>query len=115
MKEKRFDHSKDAIRYGVYHNTNKESGLTLVKSEEIATSQEDRVYSHFLTLGSYNAAPHQLLRLFRDNTPITSIRRAVTNLEKQGKLAKTSVMVMGSYGKMVHTWKLKNGQIELFT
>ena len=103
------------IQAMTYYNTNKESGDTLAKSRVKTKTQEDRIYEYFLTrVMTYDVAPHHLVDLFNDNTPITSIRRALTNLERAGILTKTDVMVEGSYGKMVHTWKLKNRQTELF-
>jgi len=102
----------------MYYNTNRESGETLAKSQATTVSQEEKIYEYFQTrtrLGlAENVAPHDLIvSLFPDNTPITSIRRAITNLEKAGKLAKTDFMVMGIYGKMVHTWRIKEQQLEL--
>lgn len=91
-----------------YHNTNKESGATLAQSEAKAKSQEDKVMEFFTAFGdSYHFTPDAVLQYgdFPD-TPITSIRRAMTNLKKQGKLMKTENMEIGSYGKRVHTWKL---------
>lgn len=38
--------------------------------------------------------------------PITSIRRAITNLEKQGKLIKTSKQVKGPYGVNEYLWSV---------
>ena len=40
------------------------------------------------------------------NCPITSVRRAMTNLTKAGLLEKTGDKVLGEYGVMVNTWKL---------
>ena len=40
--------------------------------------------------------------------PLTSIRRAMTNLTEQGKLIKTSTHKIGYYGKPNYVWKLKN-------
>ena len=95
----------------MYYNTNNESGETLVKSKATTVSQEDKIYEYFKT-SLIPVAPHCLMGLF-ENTPITSVRRAVTNLEKRGKLVKTERMVMGSYGKIVHTWRLNERQLEL--
>lgn len=39
--------------------------------------------------------------------PLTSVRRAVTDLEKSGRLEKTGVMRAGGYGKPNHVWKVK--------
>jgi hypothetical protein len=40
--------------------------------------------------------------------PVTSIRRAITDLTVQDKLVKTNVMEIGGYGKDEHTWRLPN-------
>ncbi len=98
----------------MYYNTNKDTGETLSNSQVITVSQEDRIYEYCKTFKPYDIAPHHLTGLFSENTPITSIRRALTNLEKWGKLIKTDRMVMGSYGKMVHTWRIKEVQMDLF-
>lgn len=39
--------------------------------------------------------------------PLTSVRRAVTDLEKSGRLEKTGAMRAGGYGKPNHVWKVK--------
>ena len=39
--------------------------------------------------------------------PLTSVRRAVTDLEKSGRLEKTGAMRAGGYGKPNHVWKIK--------
>lgn len=41
------------------------------------------------------------------NEPITSFRRALTNLAKQGKVEKTDEVRMGMYGRNEHLWRLK--------
>ena len=38
--------------------------------------------------------------------PITSIRRAITDLTNEGKLVKTNSLKKGNYGKKCHCWKL---------
>jgi len=96
-----------------YYNTNKESGETLTSSQGNTQSQENCILTYFRG-GTYAlSAPHNLEFLFDYKVPITSIRRALSNLEKGGKLIKTDKMVMGNYGKMVHTWRIKEVQMEL--
>jgi len=97
----------------MYYNTNKETGDTLLKSRGNTQSQENVILTHFKGATYTICAPHELEFLFDGRVPITSIRRALTNLEKAGKLVKTDVMVMGTYGKMVHTWALASNQMEL--
>ena len=38
--------------------------------------------------------------------PITSVRRAISNLTKDHKLEKSSKQKLGKYGKLNHTWHL---------
>jgi len=96
-----------------YYNTNNETGDTLLKSRDKAQSQEECILAYFKRGWRTFCAPHDLESLFDYTVPITSIRRALTNLEKSGKLVKTDLMVMGTYGKMVHTWQLASRQTEL--
>jgi len=42
-----------------------------------------------------------------NNTPITSIRRAITTLTDLGYLVKTNTMAKGEYGEQNHCWTLK--------
>ena len=93
------------VKRRVYYNTNKESGDTLVKSNNSALKQEDVILNVFL--GNSKLTPEEVLRFSGLNVPLTSIRRAMTNLTNDGKLEKTNTMKKGSYGKMVHTWQKK--------
>lgn len=97
----------------MYYNTNKETGDTLAKSRDKTQRQEDRILSYFKRGTQDLIAPHDLEFLFDSKVPITSPRRALNNLVKEGKLLKTDHMVMGTYGKMVHTWQLASFQTEL--
>lgn len=46
--------------------------------------------------------------------PITSCRRAITNLTKAGALVKLDRMMPGPFGLPEHCWALPQGQGELF-
>lgn len=93
----------------VYFNTNHETGVTLAKSRRNAETQENKILSWFKSNPSKEASPEHILDAVFDNVnvPVTSIRRAMTNLSNKDMLVKTDKMVKGSYGKMIHTWKLK--------
>lgn len=41
--------------------------------------------------------------------PITSVRRAITSLTKDGKLLKTNVKIMGPEGEKNYCWRLAPG------
>ena len=42
---------------------------------------------------------------FKKDFPITSIRRAITDLTEQGKIVKTKDTKKGKYGKLNYTWR----------
>ena len=94
-----------------YYNTNRERGATLKASERKCGKQEAAVLAYFQDWSHKWITPEETLRhVFDHHTPLTSVRRAITNLEIRGKLIKSDKpMVMGSYGKMIHCWKF-NGQ-----
>ena len=92
-----------------YYNTNHEVGDELAESREKASRQRDLVLALFRSNPGASMAPHQVLRAVAvAGTPITSIRRAMTDLTALGHLEKTSDMVMGDFGKKVHTWRLSS-------
>lgn len=95
-----------------FYNTNAETGTVLAGSYGQARQQRQMVQRWFELHPDRYFAPHQIP--MPSGTPLTSVRRAVTNLTEQGVLEKTDRMVQGTYGKQVHTWKLASGQLEMF-
>ena len=92
----------------MYHNTNKESGNTLIKSNIKADSQEWRVLRVFSIIPK-PMGPNMVMKWYNNywpSVPPTSIRRAITNLTTKGKLVKTNAMEIGGYGKKEHKWQL---------
>ena len=51
-------------------------------------------------------SPSMVLARAGLNCPITSIRRAMTNLSNEGHLEKTDDYVFGMYAKREHLWTL---------
>jgi Fe2+ or Zn2+ uptake regulation protein len=93
-----------------FYNTIQLTGEDLKKAVSDAQRQEDAIYLLYKHTGK-PYSPSQVLRLMEKagkNWPITSIRRAITNLEQQGKLDKTYLMFSGPMGKPEHTWIIKN-------
>ena len=95
-----------------FYNTVHSEGQTLLNFEEKAEKQTDKVL-HFFELNKYNAfTPFEVqkwMNLQGFVYPITSIRRAITDLTEEGKLEKKSVKEMKTeiYGKPNHTWQFK--------
>ena len=93
----------------MYYNTNDETGDTLQDSRSNSVRQEDMILAIFGTYPNEGLTPFDIEDFAHDQEvswPITSIRRAITDLTNAGKLSKTETKKLGRYGKFVHTWKL---------
>ena len=95
-----------------YYNTTNEKGFDLQKSHEKARNQEEIIYSFILTYGK-PLSPSQVLKKLNLECPITSVRRALTNLTNEDKIIKTDVKVVGLYGIKEHLWRLKTAQDDI--
>ena len=90
-----------------FHNTINLNGSSLDRAEDKAKTQEERVLAFFCGVGDREYTPDEVLMfVFNDSIPITSVRRAMTNLANDGYLKKTEIMRPGQYGKRTHAWRL---------
>jgi hypothetical protein len=87
-----------------YHNTNGETGQEFKASNIKAVKQEDLILNLFKAAGSMS--PSEVHTILAINSPLTSIRRAISNLTYAGKLEKTPNQRKGMYGKSEYIWKL---------
>ena len=91
-----------------YYNTTNLSGNNLTQASQKAMSQEDRILFHFEDSFDANFTPFEILEaVFNNQIPITSVRRAMTNLTNKGKLVKTGYQRLGAYGRICFAWRLK--------
>ena len=92
-----------------YYNTLKEESLDLKTTETKAKKQKDKIFAIYRhTLRPMTPAEIWENYSFKnDNVPLTSIRRAITNLEAEGLLKKTDIQKPGVYGKMNYCWIYK--------
>ena len=88
-----------------FYNTIKEQPSKLAESIAKAKTQEEKIIKCFKQY-ERPLSPSMVLSILNINSPITSIRRAMTNLSNEGKLEKTKDYVMGNYGKKEHLWRL---------
>jgi len=94
-----------------YYNTNELKGFDLKEARRKASTQEDRILTFFEKNKGNRYSPEDIQTYCQmANRPLTSVRRAVTNLTKDGYLRKTKTMKPGMYGKQVHTWEFSSGQ-----
>ena len=88
-----------------FFNTIDGSQEELAKWQAKALTQEQHIMNCFKQY-ERPLSPSMVLSISGLNCPITSIRRAMTNLSDDGKLEKTKDFVMGNYGKKEHLWCL---------
>lgn len=87
-----------------FYNTNKESLDEFFESSKQAVKQEV-VILKVMQRGE-PMSPSMVHDFLDQKWPITSIRRAMTNLTDDGKIVKTQKTVKGVYGKNEHLWAL---------
>ena len=94
----------------MYYNTNDETGGTLNTSRKVADNQSVMILGIFKMFSDENMSPDDvedyIRQVYKRDDPITSIRRAITDLTNEGVLEKTDIKKLGKWGKRVHTWKL---------
>ena len=98
----------------MHHNTTHESGTKLQEYQNQAASQESKIASFFqLNPGEY-WTPWEIQSLvFKTKTPITSVRRSMSDLTKVGILTKTEhLKEAGNYGRRSYAWMLNEKYYE---
>jgi hypothetical protein len=89
-----------------FFNTIHVRGQQLATYEVKADYQEDLIAEFFRNNPGAQITPEDILKHHPGftRTPITSIRRAFTNLANDLKIYKTDNQVEGMYGMPIHTW-----------
>jgi len=88
-----------------YYNTNGETGETLKGSKKKANRQQDEVLNIFKVNANKLLCADEIYTLGQFKAPLTSIRRAISNLASEGYLVKTDHQKMGGYGKLTYCYK----------
>ena len=97
----------------MYYNTTNEKGSLLKTNMKQATNQEQLTLAVFQTYPNDNLSANDVWRFLIENesineqTPLTSIRRAITDLTNRNRLVKTDKKVLGNAGRKTYTWRLK--------
>jgi hypothetical protein len=93
-----------------YYNTISLSGEKLEKNIARALAQEELVKQIFQANPNKPLSPSMIMKLvskkYDRHSPITSWRRAITNLTDMGLLVKTDQKVEGLFGEPEHCWQL---------
>jgi predicted HTH transcriptional regulator len=86
-----------------YFNTTNESGKQLEIFEQTAKNQEEQILE---LMKLYKKLSPSDVNKYFTNYPLTSVRRALTNLSNQGKLIKTNEKKLGIYGREEYIWSV---------
>jgi hypothetical protein len=88
-----------------FFNTTKERGKALQEYIDKARGQNLEVLSFFMDRPYEEYTPSNVHQMLNFEGPLTSIRRAMTTLTKDGYLIKTDNKRIGIWGRPEHTWK----------
>lgn len=92
----------------MHYNTTHETGQQLALYESRTLSQSKRILQYMRQRPGQGFTPEQIKRIvFREQiAPITSVRRALTDLTSQGFLIKTDQKMMGGWGRPQYKWTI---------
>lgn len=89
-----------------YHNTTNSDGADLVEYELKADTQEALIFAFFESHPDRELSPSYVHQHVLPRAPITSVRRAISNLTHAGLLTKTDTQLDGPYGRPEYLWQL---------
>jgi len=95
-----------------FYNTISLTGDELAEAKSGARTQESRVLAYFRAFPDLELTPWQVQSKF-PRWPITSVRRAITNLTAEGCLVRTHHQRPGPHGKPSYCWKLRRRSTSL--
>jgi len=90
-----------------YYNTTKESPRALARYRENAKTQEETILRFFQKNPARSFTPYEVHRALGLRAPITSVRRAMTNLADKGFLDRTKETRPGEYDRSNYCWRLR--------
>jgi hypothetical protein len=98
----------------MYYNTTKSKGRTLANFQQSAKNQDEKVMLIYKA-SMKGLTASEVFRQYPDKrVPLTSIRRAITNLMNDKRLVKTEIQKPGMYDKPEYVYQIYTGQIKLF-
>lgn len=94
----------------MFYNTTSFIGDALKKAERKNHTQTQIILAIYSEVRK--ATPSKIWEICNQHAlrwPLTSIRRAITDLTNEGRLIKITEMHKGIYGKPEHCWKVNGG------
>jgi hypothetical protein len=93
-----------------YHATVDQPSAETAAGEARARRQDDAVLRWFRGHPGREFTPEEVHAACMPHAPLTSARRAITNLTTARRLEKTSRTRVGQYGRRAHTWRLRTAE-----
>jgi len=93
-----------------YYNTNHLKDIALEEAQGNAVNQSVKILLFFKNNPEHNYTPPEVHEIFDINTPLTSVRRSISDLTKEGLLFKTAIQRKGAYGSPNYAWKYRPTQ-----
>lgn len=95
----------------MYFNTTGLEGEDLEGKKKKVSGQNIFILDFFQDRPEQYFTPWDVLKYLQrecycHGVPVTSVRRGINTLTRQGYLVKTDIMKEGAYGSRNHTWKL---------
>jgi hypothetical protein len=94
-----FAHAMSRALLTMFYNT-----INDVSSSLVTTRTQERIILDCFKAAKEPLSPSMVHFLTKLKCPITSIRRAMSDLTKQGSLTKTPKYTIGKFGKKEHLW-----------
>jgi hypothetical protein len=89
-----------------YYQTTRLSAGKRQEYESAAQNQEAAVLDYFRQRPGAKCSPDIVHKYVLPRAPLTSVRRALTNLTQAGHLVRLDEHQPGRYGRLVHLWQL---------
>lgn len=89
-----------------FYNTVGLLGERKREARRSATSQQRKILDYFAAYPTSGFTPFEIQEAVLPEAPITSVRRAITNLTNLGRLQKT-VLVEERFGLPNHRWRFR--------
>lgn len=96
-----------------YHNTTNQNTEFVLSAKKKNKSQEEIVFGIFLKYKKLSAS--EVLEHYPSNVPLTSIRRAISNIQYQGKLRKLAETKIGLYDAPEHYYAVVTPEDKQYT
>lgn len=94
-----------------YYNTANLAGEALVQRELRAGTQDAAIFDFFQARPGQRFTPSEVSKLVLPGAPITSARRAITDLTAEGRLRKCQEQKAGPHGDPEHCWMLRTDPV----